>query len=63
MYKRILCYCTFLYLLIVSCKNSSHHNSPSDKKYQFGLHLTAGEKYYYNINTETETKLEVNKKS
>jgi hypothetical protein len=53
-----LCLLPFLF----SCKNSGHHNAPSDKKYQFGLHLTTGEKYYYNITSETVTKLEVNNK-
>jgi hypothetical protein len=61
---KILFWISFLCLspFLFSCKNSDQHHAPSDKKYQFGLHLTAGEKYYYNINTETQTKLEVNSK-
>lgn len=51
-----LCLLPFLF----SCKNTIHH-SPNNK-YQFALHLTTGAKYYFNINTETVSKVSVNGK-
>lgn len=62
------------FLLIYSCSNadkkqSSSTNSSSGKsvqetitKYQYYLHPAMGRKYYYTINSETQTKLEVNDK-
>ncbi|MBO9204405.1 MULTISPECIES: DUF6263 family protein [Niastella] len=45
----------FLSLFLLSCKNTSHQDAT--KKYQFALHLSAGAKYYFNINTETVSRV------
>ncbi|OQP44842.1 hypothetical protein A4H97_10810 [Niastella yeongjuensis] len=48
-----LCISPFLF----SCKSSSYHTD--GKKYKFGLYLITGDKYYFNIITETSTKVSV----
>lgn len=51
-----LCLLPFLF----SCKDNGHHDA--GKKYQFALNPAAGAKYYFNINTETVSKVSVNGK-
>lgn len=52
--------------MILSCENLSHNDkdknyvSESPKKYQVGLHLSKGDKFYYTIINETKTQLEIN---
>lgn len=58
---------TFTILIILfflSCKNDKKQHSPTDKKFQFGLHVTNNDtiKYYYTISNQTQTELEANGK-
>lgn len=52
-YSPFLCFS----LVIFSCKNIDHHDN--SKKYHFDLHVSTGARYYFNINTETATKVSV----
>src|SRR5437868_4658466 len=73
---RSMLFCLLSLPTIISCKNGPGHtrsenngsgsnnngSSPGDKKYQFGIQLVKGDKYYYTIKNEIQTKLEVNDK-
>ncbi len=47
-------------LIVSSCSNGNRQGDGASEKLQPGLHLQAGEKYYYTIINETNTALEVN---
>jgi len=67
-------FCLIEMFCINSCKNGTGHTkhggsgnnagsgSDGDAKYQFGIHLSKGQKYYYNTKTTIQTTLEVNNK-
>lgn len=73
--KFLIIICTVALLCNISCKNGTGHgkrhggngnssgsSSDGDEKYQFGIHLSKGQKYYYNTKTTVQTSLEVNDK-
>jgi hypothetical protein len=49
-------------LLVLSCQDVAKQRGQDAEKYNFGLQLQKGSKYYYTIINETKTQLEVNDK-
>lgn len=62
--KRLIHFCSLMIVFAVACNtNNSHHiHPPGEPKYHIALHLHPGDKYYYNIAGDMESRSDVKEK-